>query len=87
MSEAPRGRAGLPRIQTDEKAPENIQQHVFCSDDSAQPVKAQTVDELHSLQKKKSAPTTPMTGDLNAFTAAQSDQKTKQQLQSIKFTY
>lgn len=31
----------------------------LCKDDTSAPVKASTIDELHSLQKKKSAPTTP----------------------------
>ncbi|PKU76273.1 phosphoenolpyruvate carboxykinase (ATP)-like [Dendrobium catenatum] len=33
----------------------------LCHDDSSPVVKAQTIDELHSLQKKKSVPTTPKT--------------------------
>lgn len=48
----------------------------ICHDDSAPPVKASTVDELHSLQKKKtSLPTTPK---------ADAD-RSKQQLQSIRY--
>ncbi|CAA0823562.1 Phosphoenolpyruvate carboxykinase [Striga hermonthica] len=48
------GRHGLPKIQTEKKDNE------ICIDDSTPPVRAQTIDELHSLQKKKSAPTTPV---------------------------
>nr|POE90958.1 phosphoenolpyruvate carboxykinase (atp) [Quercus suber] len=32
-----------------------------CHDDSMLPVRAQMIDELHCLQKKKSAPNTPRT--------------------------
>ncbi|XP_030947298.1 phosphoenolpyruvate carboxykinase (ATP)-like [Quercus lobata] len=52
-------RAGLTRIVTQKKsAAETV---AVCHDDSTPPVKAQTIDELHSLQKKKSAPNTPRT--------------------------
>ncbi|KAI3962823.1 hypothetical protein MKW92_033427 [Papaver armeniacum] len=60
-----------------------------CHDDSVPPVKAQTIDQLHSLQKKKpSAPTTPRkqqgADGASLFTAAISDQERQhQQLQSI----
>ncbi|KAL0322929.1 UNVERIFIED_CONTAM: Phosphoenolpyruvate carboxykinase (ATP) [Sesamum angustifolium] len=54
-----RGRNGLPKIQTHKKAEDVETDKEICHDDSAQPVKAQTLDELHSLQKKKSAATTP----------------------------
>ncbi|KAG6472435.1 hypothetical protein ZIOFF_069898 [Zingiber officinale] len=48
---------GLPKIQTyGREKPENGIYH----DDSAPPVKAKTIDELHSLQKKRSALTTPI---------------------------
>ncbi|KAG6518285.1 hypothetical protein ZIOFF_021689 [Zingiber officinale] len=47
----------MPKIQTHgREKPENG----ICHDDSAPPVKAKTIDELHSLQKKRSAPTTPI---------------------------
>ncbi|XP_017243646.1 phosphoenolpyruvate carboxykinase (ATP) 1 [Daucus carota subsp. sativus] len=62
----------------------------ICHDDSATPVKAQTIDELHSLQMKKSAPSTPIKGGgagsaRSSFDSAVSDQdhRNKQQLQSI----
>ncbi|CAA6657843.1 unnamed protein product [Spirodela intermedia] len=47
-------RKSLPMIQTHPKGENGI-----CHDDSAAPVKAHTLDELHSLQKKRSTPTTP----------------------------
>ncbi|KAI3980289.1 hypothetical protein MKX01_001360 [Papaver californicum] len=61
----------------------------ICHDDSVPPVKAQTIDQLHSLQKKKpSAPTTPRkqqgADGASLFTSAISDQeRQQQQLQSI----
>lgn len=71
-------RNGLAKIQTHKK------QNGICHDDSAPPVKAQTIDELHSLQKKKSAPTTPIKGTQGAFASIISDEeRQKQQLQSI----
>ncbi|KAL0432634.1 UNVERIFIED_CONTAM: Phosphoenolpyruvate carboxykinase (ATP) [Sesamum latifolium] len=84
-----RGRNGLPKIQTHKKAEDVETDKEICHDDSAQPVKAQTLDELHSLQKKKSAPTTPLTATQGPF--AEEDRQ-KQQLQSIsdsalKFTH
>ncbi|EFJ09434.1 hypothetical protein SELMODRAFT_272074 [Selaginella moellendorffii] len=33
-----------------------------CTDDSVPPIKVQSLDELHSLQKKRSAPSTPIKG-------------------------
>ncbi|KAL0392180.1 UNVERIFIED_CONTAM: Phosphoenolpyruvate carboxykinase (ATP) [Sesamum radiatum] len=75
-----RGRNGLPKIQTHKKAEDVETDKEICHDDSAQPVKAQTLDELHSLQKKKSAPTTPLTATQGPF--AEEDRQ-KQQLQSI----
>ncbi|KAL0016557.1 hypothetical protein SO802_003626 [Lithocarpus litseifolius] len=50
-----KGRSGLMRIETQKKLA------VVCHDDSTSPVKAQTIDELHCLQKKKSALNTPRT--------------------------
>jgi len=69
---------GLARIQTQKK------QNGICHDDSAPPVKAQTLDELHSLQKKKSAPSTPNKGAQLGFAAQLSEEeRQKQQMQSI----
>ena len=58
----------------------------ICHDDSAVPVKAQTIDELHSLQKKRSAPTTPIKdSQVGAiFAALSEEERQKQQLQSIR---
>lgn len=70
-------RNGLSKIQT--------QKNGICHDDSAPPVKAQTIDELHSLQRKKSAPTTPIKGTEGAFSPLSEEERQKQQLQSIRF--
>ncbi|KZV46383.1 phosphoenolpyruvate carboxykinase [Dorcoceras hygrometricum] len=78
------GRNGLPKIQTDKRSGEEMKEGEICHDDSAKPVKAQTIEELHSLQKKKSAPTTPHSGAMSAFAAAvPEEERSKQQLQSI----
>ncbi|GKU94974.1 hypothetical protein SLEP1_g8395 [Rubroshorea leprosula] len=76
MSGAVSRNSGL-KIQTQKK------QNGICHDDSAPPVKAQTIDELHSLQRKKSAPTTPINGAQGSFTALSEEERQKQQLQSI----
>ncbi|CAK9157912.1 unnamed protein product [Ilex paraguariensis] len=73
-----RGRNGLSKIQTHKKNQDEI-----CHDDSATPVKAKTIDELHSLQRKKSAPTTPIKGTEGAFAAISEEERQQQQLQSI----
>nr|AGE13353.1 phosphoenolpyruvate carboxykinase 2 [Capsicum annuum] len=72
-------RTGLPKIQTQKTDDENV----VCHDDSATPVKAQTLDELHSLQKKKSAPTTPIKSPHVFGVAVSEEERQKQQLQSI----
>ncbi|CAH1437356.1 unnamed protein product [Lactuca virosa] len=71
------GRNGLPKIQTQKR------QNAICHDDTAPTVKAQTIDELHSLQRKKSAPTTPLDGVQGAFANLTEEERHKQQLQSI----
>ncbi|PSR99964.1 Phosphoenolpyruvate carboxykinase [Actinidia chinensis var. chinensis] len=73
-----KGRNGLAKIQTHKKKGDEV-----CHDDSATPVKAQTIDELHSLQRKKSAPTTPIKGTQGGFAAVSEEERQKQQLQSI----
>ncbi|KAG8384201.1 hypothetical protein BUALT_Bualt04G0093400 [Buddleja alternifolia] len=78
MANGGTGRQGLPKIHTDKKANDAI-----CHDDSTTPVKAQTIDELHSLQKKKSAPTTPSNGIQGPFAVSSEEERSKQQLQSI----
>ncbi|KAF4349894.1 hypothetical protein F8388_005125 [Cannabis sativa] len=72
-------RNGLSKIQTQKKHSE------ICHDDSAPTVKAQTIDELHSLQQKRSAPTTPIKGAQGAFAPPllSDEDRQKQQLQSI----
>ena len=74
------GRRGLPVIQTHKNSKE------VCHDDSAQPVRAQTIDELHSLQKKRSAPTTPIKATQGAAFAStiSEEDRYRQQLQSIR---
>lgn len=64
---------GLPSIHT--------QKNGICHDDSVPTVKANTIDELHSLQKKKSAPGTPISGTQTPFTS--DPERQQQQLQSI----
>lgn len=73
-------RSGLPKIQTQKTDDDNV----VCHDDSATPVKAQTLDELHSLQKKKSAPTTPIKSPHAFGVAVSEEERQKQQLQSIR---
>ena len=51
-----------------------------CVDDSGPTVKATTLDELHSLQKKKSAPNTPKSGQ----NLLSDEERQQQQLQSIR---
>ncbi|KAH6788527.1 phosphoenolpyruvate carboxykinase 1 [Perilla frutescens var. frutescens] len=79
-SSSMKGRNGLPKIHTDKRAEDVESKSEICHDDSATPVKAQTLDELHSLQMKKSAPTTPIQAAQGPF--AEEDRH-KQQLQSI----
>ncbi|KAG6495549.1 hypothetical protein ZIOFF_043375 [Zingiber officinale] len=59
----------------------------ICHDDSAPPVKAKTIDELHSLQKKRSAPTTPIKDGAQqgnaAFATISEEERQKLLLQSI----
>ncbi|KAG9439978.1 hypothetical protein H6P81_020143 [Aristolochia fimbriata] len=66
----------LKKIQTQKK------ENGICHDDSAPPVKAKTLDELHSLQKKRSTPTTPVKTD-NVFSQLSDEDRQKLQLQSI----
>ncbi|XP_075641626.1 phosphoenolpyruvate carboxykinase (ATP) 1-like [Castanea sativa] len=82
-----KGRAGLMRIETQRKSA--AETATVCHDDSTPPVRAQTIDELHGLQKKKSAPSTPRTartpgqGQGSAFAIISEEDFQKQQLQSI----
>ncbi|KAK8951838.1 Phosphoenolpyruvate carboxykinase [ATP] [Platanthera zijinensis] len=89
---APPRSGGPARIQTkkaaksagmSKKAENNI-----CHDDSGPTVKAQTIDELRSLQKKRSAPSTPINLDGNAqfptaFSTVSEEDRQRLQLQSI----
>lgn len=81
------GRNGLPRIQTNN----NNKETLVCHDDSATPIKAKTIDELHSLQKKRSTPTTPIKSPLatgtapdGSFAVISEEERQRQQLQSIR---
>lgn len=86
------GRRGLPMIQTHKKVMDSSE---ICHDDSSPSVKAQTIHELHSLQKKKNNKSTPNT-PIRSSTTTQSPfasiseeerQKQKQQLQSIRYLH
>lgn len=81
------GRRGLPMIQTQKKVMEVPE---ICHDDSTPPVRAQTIDELHSLQKKRSTPNTPIrttaatqTGPFANIVIISEEDRQRQQLQSI----
>ncbi|KAJ1376215.1 Phosphoenolpyruvate carboxykinase, ATP-utilizing, partial [Sesbania bispinosa] len=76
------GRRGLPMIQT-QKRPTDSETTEVCHDDSTPPVKAQTIHELHSLQKKKSTPNTPIRTTQGPFANISEEERQKQQLQSI----
>ncbi|KAK2392466.1 phosphoenolpyruvate carboxykinase (ATP) [Trifolium repens] len=78
---------GLPMIQTQKKVMEVPE---ICHDDSTPPVRAQTIDELHSLQKKRSTPNTPIrttaatqTGPFANIVIISEEDRQRQQLQSI----
>lgn len=71
------GSNGLPKITTQKSV------NGICHDDSGPTVNAKTIDELHSLQKKKSAPSTPNTGTSTPFATLSDQERQKLQLQSI----
>ncbi len=75
---------GLAKIST-KAAPREV-----CKDDTTAPVKAQNVEELHALQKKKASapstpqnPSTPRSGTPRTYMSEEDRQK--QQLQSIRY--
>lgn len=74
------GRRGLPMIQTNRN---NATDSEVCHDDSTPPVRAQTIHELHSLQKKKSTPSTPLTTSQSPFATLSEEERHRHQLQSI----
>lgn len=79
---------GLARIETHTEKKMKKHENGICHDDSSAPVRAQNIDELHSMQRKRSAPTTPIKQPDGAspFAAALSEEdRRKQQLQSIRF--
>lgn len=53
-----------------------------CTDDSGPTVRAKTLDELHSLQKKRSTPSTPRDVNNKAFFVSE-EERQRMQLQSI----
>jgi phosphoenolpyruvate carboxykinase (ATP) len=79
----------LPKIHTNgdasmKKKPANG----ICHDDSVPPVKAQTIHELHSLQRKRSAPTTPVKDGASGgatFATISEEERQQLQLQSIRY--
>ncbi|KAG6518445.1 hypothetical protein ZIOFF_021920 [Zingiber officinale] len=75
----------MPKIQTHER--EKSENGIY-HDDSALLVKAKTIDELHSLQKKRSALTTPIKDGAQqgnaAFATISEEERQKLQLQSIR---
>jgi phosphoenolpyruvate carboxykinase (ATP) len=84
------GRRGLPMIQTHKKVMEVPE---ICHDGSTPPVRAQTIDELHSLQKKRSTPNTPIRTTATTQTSPfaniiiiSEEDRQRQQLQSIRYT-
>lgn len=62
----------------------------ICHDDSVPPVKVQTIHELHSLQRKRSAPTTPIKDGASAagaaFATISEEERQRLQLQSIRYS-
>lgn len=79
------GRRGLPKIHTERITVAT--ERDICHDDSTTPVRARTIDQLHSLQKKQSTPTTPMTDAHGAFSPVSDAERQKQQLKSIRYEY
>lgn len=84
-------RSRLPPIQTSRNVSFKKKDEIpaeddgICHDDSVPPVKAQTIDELHSLQKKRSAPTTPIKdGQRSPFATISDEERQRLQLQSIR---
>jgi phosphoenolpyruvate carboxykinase (ATP) len=81
---------GLARIDTNGGAAKKKHENGICHDDSSAPVRAQNIDELHSMQRKRSAPTTPIKqadgAAVSPFAAAISEEgRRTQQLQSIRY--
>jgi hypothetical protein len=71
---------------SDSLAMENNETHnKICDDDGSAPtVKANTIDELHSLQRKKNI--TPSGSQIDLFTLSEGE-RNKQQLQSIRYIF
>ncbi|KAG9146019.1 hypothetical protein Leryth_015635 [Lithospermum erythrorhizon] len=71
---------GGPNIETQkmEEEEEGDNNPALCHDDSSNPMKAQTIDQLHSLQMKKSQPGTPLNGSIHGGAAFASLEKERQ---------
>lgn len=80
--EAETGRRGLPKIHTERTTAET--ERDICHDDSTTPMRARTLEHLHSLQKKRSTPTTPLTDAHGVFSPVSEAERQKQQLKSIR---
>ena len=77
---------GVPKVKThvDNEKEIGEDRKSVCSDYSGSTVKAQTLDELHSLQKKKSAPSTPKGPIKPGALQMSEEEKQIQQLKSIR---
>ncbi|KAJ7300052.1 hypothetical protein O6H91_17G014800 [Diphasiastrum complanatum] len=69
---------GLTKIKTHAAKGRDV-----CTDDSGPPIKANTLEELHSLQKKKSASSTPRGTPKGAVSPLSEVERQRQQMQSI----
>ncbi|KAJ7567648.1 hypothetical protein O6H91_01G000500 [Diphasiastrum complanatum] len=69
---------GLTKIKT-----HATKEREVCTDDSGPPMRAQTLEQLHSLQKKKSAPSTPRGTPKGAASPLSDLERQRQQMQSI----
>lgn len=83
-------RDALPRITTEKGAKSPTNRDV-CHDDTAPRVNFQTIDELHSLQKKRSAPTTPLkeegAGGVMGTSGPTTPVSGETMLQSVRYKY
>jgi phosphoenolpyruvate carboxykinase (ATP) len=78
----------LPKIQTNGDGNTKKMTNGICHDDSVPPVKAQTIHELHSLQRKRSAPNTPVKDGASGgavFATISEEERQMLQLQSIRY--
>jgi len=71
-------------VENNETHDNNVSKQLSDDEGSVQTVKANTIDELHSLQKKKN--TTPSGSQVDLSTLPD-DNRQKQQLQSIRYLF